>query len=178
MSTVNDCKNKKPLDSHTNLVYYTASTEVQNSKNNRTTETQRNKATKEIKTQSSKERGIALEFQNNQPIYLQVINDIKRKLIRGEIRPGEKLSSVRDLALAYQINPNTSSRVYKEMETMDICFTKRGLGTFITEDEGKIMEIRQEMAGSYLKEFLQGMTDMGFSFEEIVTMLETYREDK
>ncbi|MDO4617831.1 MAG: GntR family transcriptional regulator [Lachnospiraceae bacterium] len=115
-----------------------------------------------------------MEFQNNQPIYLQVINDIKRRLIRGEISSGEKLSSVRELAQTYQINPNTASRVYKEMETMGICFTRRGLGTFITEDEEKIMEIRQEMAGEYLQEFIKGMTEMGFSFDEIRKMLEEY----
>ncbi|MDO4615120.1 MAG: GntR family transcriptional regulator [Lachnospiraceae bacterium] len=119
-----------------------------------------------------------MEFQNNQPIYLQVIHDIKRRIIRGELQPGEKLSSVRDLALAYQINPNTASRVYKEMEIEGICFTKRGLGTFITEEKEKIMEIRQEMAGGCLKDFLKGMTDMGFTFEEIIALIETYKEEQ
>ncbi len=119
-----------------------------------------------------------MEFQNNQPIYLQVIHDIKRKLVRGEIRSGEKLSSVRELALAYQINPNTASRVYKEMESMGLCFTKRGLGTFITEDEEKIMEIRQGMADEYLREFVGGMTRLGFNFQEIKEMLGKYYDSE
>lgn len=119
-----------------------------------------------------------MEFQNNQPIYLQVIHDIKRKLVRGEIRSGEKLSSVRELALAYQINPNTASRVYKEMESMGLCFTKRGLGTFITEDEEKIMEIRQGMAAEYLREFVGGMTRLGFNFPEIQEMLGEYYDSE
>ena len=62
-----------------------------------------------------------MEFENSKPIYLQVIDDIKRKMVMGVIPPGDKLPSVRDLALTYTINPNTASRVYREMEMMSLC---------------------------------------------------------
>ena len=65
-----------------------------------------------------------MEFETNKPIYLQVIEDIKRRMVAGELPPGEKLPSVRDLAVAYTINPNTASRVYREMEQMSLCFTR------------------------------------------------------
>lgn len=57
-----------------------------------------------------------MRYENDRPIYLQVIEDISRRLIQGELALGEKLPSVREMAVQYQINPNTASRVYKEME--------------------------------------------------------------
>ena len=56
-----------------------------------------------------------MRYENDRPIYLQVIEDISRRLIQGELALGEKLPSVREMAVQYQINPNTASRVYKEM---------------------------------------------------------------
>ena len=57
-----------------------------------------------------------MRYENDRPIYLQVIEDISRRLIQGELALGEKLPSVREMAVQYQINPNTASRVYKEMQ--------------------------------------------------------------
>ena len=53
-----------------------------------------------------------MRYENDRPIYLQVIEDISRRLIQGELALGEKLPSVREMAVQYQINPNTASRVY------------------------------------------------------------------
>ncbi len=113
-----------------------------------------------------------MQYETNRPIYLQVIDDIKKKLLRNEMRLGEKLPSVRELAFVYQINPNTASRVYKEMENMQLCYTKRGLGTFMTEDEQVLAGIRSEMAAGYLDTFLQGMQVLGFNFDEMVQLLQ------
>ncbi len=87
-----------------------------------------------------------MRYENDRPIYLQVIEDISRRLIQGELALGEKLPSVREMAVQYQINPNTASRVYKEMESRGLCYTKRGMGTFITEDSGMIKTLQSEMA--------------------------------
>ena len=75
-----------------------------------------------------------MEFENNIPIYIQVINQIKKDIITGKLPMGVKLPSTRELAVLYHINPNTAGRVYKEMELQNMCYTKRGLGTFVTED--------------------------------------------
>lgn len=112
-----------------------------------------------------------MQYDTNKPIYLQVIEDIRRKLVRNEIQLGDKLPSVRDLAILYQINPNTASRVYKEMEMLGLCYTKRGLGTFITEEQDMIRQIQSEMAEEYLDTFLQGMQALGFSFDEMLQLL-------
>jgi|GEM_PF-3973107 len=81
-----------------------------------------------------------MKFQTNYPIYLQIADDIKRKIIVGELHPGDKLPSNIDLALQYEVNPNTAVRIYKELEQESISFTKRGIGTFLTEDPGMPIE--------------------------------------
>ena len=115
-----------------------------------------------------------MEFKNNSPIYLQVIDDLKRRIVLGEILLGDKMPSTRELALQYQINPNTAVRVYNEMEGLGLVFTKRGLGTFVTEDVEKYNSIRRQMADSYVKYFMEGMSYIGFSKEDIIKCIEEF----
>ena len=92
-----------------------------------------------------------MEFENNIPIYIQVINQIKKDIITGKLPMGAKLPSTRELAVLYHINPNTAGRVYKEMELQNMCYTKRGLGTFVTEDAAVFKSMREEMAQEFIK---------------------------
>ena len=68
-----------------------------------------------------------MEFQNNYPIYLQIADDIKRRIVIGELHPGDKLPSNTDLAVAYTVNPNTVQRIYRQLEVEGITFTRRGV---------------------------------------------------
>ncbi len=113
-----------------------------------------------------------MEYNSSLPIYLQAANSIKRDIVTGKLSPGEKLPSVRDLAVEYTINPNTVSRVYKELEQEGVCFTRRGMGTFVTEDSGKVQQLKEEMAGALIREFLEGMEQLGFSRTEAIRILE------
>ena len=76
-----------------------------------------------------------MQYNPSIPIYLQVEAELIKDMLNGKLPPGEKLPSGRDLAVKYKINPNTASRVYQELEMKGLCFTKRGMGTFVTEDE-------------------------------------------
>ena len=113
-----------------------------------------------------------MEYNSSLPIYIQAANSIKRDIVTGKLSPGEKLPSVRDLAVEYTINPNTVSRVYKELEQEGVCFTRRGMGTFVTEDSGKVQQLKEEMAGALIREFLEGMEQLGFSRTEAIRILE------
>ena len=113
-----------------------------------------------------------MEYNPTLPIYLQTANAIKRDIVTGKLPPGEKLPSVRDLAVEYTINPNTVSRVYKELESEGVCFTRRGMGTFVTEDSAKIDMLKKEMAGTLIRDFLEGMGQLGYSRHEAITFLE------
>ncbi len=112
-----------------------------------------------------------MKYEANSPIYLQVVNAIKLEIINGKISPGEKLPSGRDLALLYTINPNTSARVYQELESQGICYTKRGMGTYVTEDIQVIHNCRDNMAKENLYNFLTNLYKLGISKEEAIDMI-------
>lgn len=112
-----------------------------------------------------------MEFNNNMPIYLQVIHKIKQDIITGKMKPGEKMPSSREYSQELGLNFNTVARVYKEMEMENIVFTKRGLGTFITESEEKIENIRYETAKELLDNFVNGMEQIGFTRDQMIEFI-------
>lgn len=112
-----------------------------------------------------------MEFNNNMPIYLQVIHKIKQDIITGKLKPGEKMLSSREYSQELGLNFNTVARVYKEMEMENIVFTKRGLGTFITESEEKIENIRYDTAKELLENFVNGMEQIGFTRNEMIEFI-------
>lgn len=119
-----------------------------------------------------------MEFNVEIPIYMQVIRDIKKRIVQKQLCPGDKLPSNRELAVLYKVNPNTAARIYKEMEAEGYCYTKRGLGTFITEDEMMQKELRKEMAKDLLDGFMKEMEDLGFSVDEIIAHIKNYSEEE
>lgn len=108
-----------------------------------------------------------MEFSASTPIYLQVVEEIKRMLISGELKPGDKLWSARDMAVRYQINPNTAARVYKELELQKLCFTKRGLGTYLTEEAGIAEKLKKEKAEQLLEDTMATFLGLGYTKEEL-----------
>ncbi|PUU95186.1 GntR family transcriptional regulator [Halanaerobium sp.] len=109
-----------------------------------------------------------IDFNAAYPIYEQVIEEIKKELVRGELRPGEKLPSQRKLAKKIEVNPNTVQRAYREMEQRGLVETKRGRGTFIKDDEQVMIEIRKDMAETAVKEFIDEMISLGFKQDDII----------
>jgi DNA-binding transcriptional regulator YhcF (GntR family) len=121
---------------------------------------------------SEKARGDKMKFVDNVPIYIQIMNYIKRKIITEELKRGDKLPSVRELAEAIKVNPNTVQRAYQELEREGVAYSQRGLGRYITEDEEKIKLLRSEMADEIIKTFIDGMCKLGYSSEEMFHILE------
>ncbi|MCM3760823.1 GntR family transcriptional regulator [Alkalihalobacillus oceani] len=113
-------------------------------------------------------------FQSSQPIYTQLADRIKRQILRGELLPGDKLPSVREMGIQASVNPNTVSRTYRELEGMSIVETKRGQGTFVTEDESVLTEMREELKQREISQFVKGMQEMGYSYTEIKDGLHTF----
>ena len=96
-----------------------------------------------------------MEFQNNYPIYLQIADDIKRRIVIGELHPGDKLPSNTDLAVAYTVNPNTVQRIYRQLEVEGITFTRRGVGTFLSEDPELAERLRSTILEQEVTAFLK-----------------------
>ncbi|MMZ63983.1 HTH-type transcriptional repressor YtrA [compost metagenome] len=114
---------------------------------------------------------VTMEFDNNLPIYIQIMNYIKREIVTGRLKAGDKIPSVRELAAELQINPNTVQRTFQELEREEIVETKRGLGRYVTSEEGKIMTIKKEMAGDLLDRFIHGMQELGFTNRDIAAIV-------
>lgn len=114
---------------------------------------------------------MTIEFDNNLPIYLQIMNYIKREIITGKLQPGDKIPSVRELASELQINPNTVQRTFQELEREEIVETRRGLGRYVTSEGSKIMTIKKEMAGELIDNFIRGMRELGFKNEDILSIV-------
>ncbi|ETT50715.1 MULTISPECIES: GntR family transcriptional regulator [unclassified Paenibacillus] len=112
---------------------------------------------------------MGIEFDNNQPIYLQIMNYIKGEIITGKLKPGDKIPSVRELAAELQINPNTVQRTFQELERETIVETRRGMGRYVTGSEETIMTVKKEMAQDVLDRFIRGMQELGFQGEDILT---------
>ena len=112
-----------------------------------------------------------MEFNNNLPIYLQIINQIKQDIVVGKLKAGQKMPSVRDLAGELKVNPNTIQRAYLELERENITFTKRGMGTYLTLDERIIRSLQKEISGKIIQDFIDGMNQIGFSNEKIIEIL-------
>lgn len=115
-----------------------------------------------------------MEFDARVPIYLQIIDKVKKDIILGRLKAGEKLPSVRLMALDLKVNVNTVQRVYQELEREGVIITQRGIGSFITENEEVIKKIRQQMADELLNNFLEGMKGLGMSFPDIIKCLKDY----
>lgn len=87
---------------------------------------------------------MTIEFDNNLPIYIQIMNYIKGEIVTGKLKPGDKILSVRELASELQINPNTVQRTFQELEREEIVETRRGMGRYVTSNEGTILTIKKK----------------------------------
>ena len=117
-------------------------------------------------------------FHSSKPIYEQIAELIKKQIIRGELHAGDKLPSVREMAIEMNVNPNTVQRTYRELEAMKIVRSKRGQGTFVTEDSEVLALIREEMKAEILQNFTKQMAEMGYTKAEIKRGLSEFLEEK
>lgn len=108
------------------------------------------------------------KFDNNRPIYLQIMDEIKLLIVSKSLEPGSKMESVRELAQKFGVNPNTMQRALSELERDNLVYSERTSGRFITSDEGMIMEIRDNLAEEELKRFLEYMKKIGYDADKVI----------
>lgn len=115
---------------------------------------------------------LRLDFSSTRPIYLQIVDEVKRAIARGELKPGDRIPSQRELAVQARVNPNTVQRAYREMEYLAMTETVRGEGTFVAKNPSLVRSLRDEMAREALARFLQELRGLGFEAPEIRTLVE------
>ena len=106
-------------------------------------------------------------FNNSVPIYLQIVSAIKKQIVSGKLVPGERIPSVRELALTYKVNPNTMQKALIELEENGLIKTERTNGKFVTEDENIITKIKNDYADNLTQNYLSEMISLGITKQEI-----------
>ena len=110
---------------------------------------------------------------SDRPIFLQIVERIQMDIISGKYKPGDKLPSVRDLASEASVNPNTMQMAFSELERTGLVYSQRTTGRFITEDTVMIDELKASFAKEKITEFITLMQQLGFSKEEILSLINT-----
>ena len=108
------------------------------------------------------------EFDNNMPIYIQLVEQLKNYIIAGKLSPGERLLSVRELALKSKVNPNTMQRALAELENMELVYTERTSGRYVTKDIDLINKYKEEYAKDMAEKFFTSMESLGFNKEQSI----------
>lgn len=111
-------------------------------------------------------------FDNNVPIYIQLVEYIKIYLISGVFKSGEKLPSVREFATTFKVNPNTMQKALAELESLELIYTERTNGKYVTKDKKLIEKLKDEYALTLAKSYFQGMKKIGLGKADSIKYLE------
>ncbi|MDD6204683.1 MAG: GntR family transcriptional regulator [Firmicutes bacterium] len=113
-------------------------------------------------------------FNSDKPIYCQLIEQFRLKILSGEYPPGSKVASVRELAHEACVNPNTVQRAFTELEREGLVYTQRTSGRYITADQELISQCRSRTAAGFVSDFLQSMEKIGIPKEQLPDELKKY----
>lgn len=114
---------------------------------------------------------MAWNFDNNRPLYIQLLEVLKLKIVSGEIKPGEKFPTVRNLAEEAEVNPNTVQRALSELEKEGLIETRRTIGKFVTENSDRIESIKKELAGKVVEKFMINLKAIGYDENQILELI-------
>jgi GntR family transcriptional regulator len=109
------------------------------------------------------------------PLYAQLERAIRFAIAIGKLREGDRLPTVRQLAVELCINANTVARVYSELERKGVVETRRGVGTFVCENDGEpvLLKDRERQFDQTINRFLAEAGSLGYSLVEVVEHLES-----
>jgi DNA-binding transcriptional regulator YhcF (GntR family) len=114
------------------------------------------------------------DLQSDRPIYSQLVEQIQLMVVSGIYPAGSRLPSVRDLAAEASVNPNTMQRALAQLENDGLLFTQRTSGRFVTEDVGKIMQVKNNLAVDVIREFIDKMNHLGYDGRQTVSLVGDY----
>jgi len=114
---------------------------------------------------------VKLQFDNNKPIYIQLIEYLKFKIISGELQIGSRLESVRTMAEEAEVNPNTMQRALSELEREGLVYSQRTKGRFVTEDKTKIDEMKKNIAKIEIKKLKEILNRLGYNEDQMLEII-------
>lgn len=111
------------------------------------------------------------DFKPDRPIYSQLVEQIQLLVVSGAYSAGTKLPSVREMAAQASVNPNTMQRALSQLEGDGLLYSQRTSGRFVTEDEQKIMQTKNNLAVDLIHDFIRNMSRLGYTREQTVSLL-------
>ncbi len=120
--------------------------------------------------------GICLDwkFNNDSPIYQQIMEQIKAMIATGVLKAGDKLPSVRELAVEAEVNPNTMQKALSELEREGLLCSKRTSGRFVSDNPSNANNLQEEMMMECIRVFIENMKKLGYSMEECIVLIEKH----
>ena len=117
-------------------------------------------------------------FKDGIPIYSQIVEQMKLHIASGAYKMGDKLPSVRDLAVEAGINPNTMQRAFAELERDGLLHSERTRGRFITEEENVLGNMKKELGRNFIREMFENMKKLGMSNDEILEAVQNWSKEE
>lgn len=111
-------------------------------------------------------------FDNERPIYVQLVEMLRIEIIAGNLKKGERIPSVRELALMARVNPNTMQKALAQLEDEKLVYTERTNGKFVTNDEKLLEHVKKELAQEKVNNYLEGMKHIGINQKEAIKYLQ------
>ena len=111
-------------------------------------------------------------FDNERPIYVQLVEKLRIEIISGKLKSGERIPSVRELALTARVNPNTMQKALAELESEGLIYTERTNGKFVTDNKELIEKIKTELAKEKVNNYINDMKNIGLNFEDALQYLQ------
>jgi DNA-binding transcriptional regulator YhcF (GntR family) len=111
-------------------------------------------------------------FDNERPIYIQLVEMIRIDIVSGKFKKGQKLPSVRELALMMKVNPNTMQKALVELENEKLIYTERTNGKYVTEDKELIENAKKELAQEKVNNYLKSMQNIGINYDSAIKYLQ------
>lgn len=117
--------------------------------------------------------GFQIDTASREPIYRQLILQIRESVARGRLQPGDKLASVRELSRQLVVNPNTIARVYTELEREGVLYTRQGMGVFVAKPGSDLTKTaRKKRLLERVDELLTEAVHLGFRREEVLNLID------
>ena len=118
------------------------------------------------------------KFSDDLPIYQQIMDGIKHRIATGDWAPGQKLPSVRELAVEAGVNPNTMQKALAQLEQEGLLYARRTAGRFVAEQEEITRELQEDMVQRYVEDFLENMRSLGYTLGDSISFLQKMSEQE
>ena len=124
----------------------------------------------------NKRRGVNVveSFDDSVPIYQQIVEKIKKRILSGILEAGEKVKSVRELAFEMGVNPNTMQKALAVLEAESLLHSERTAGRYVTSNKEIIEKMKGEIMKKEVENFIKSMENLGYDPEQVIDLINQY----